>query len=138
AVADAALPVAQADEQGLVTGEVPLTPIQRWFFAQEFEAADHWNMAVLLEAREQLQADLLEQALAQLLVHHDALRLRFVREAEGWRAFIKEYTGEQLQLRVVDLSEVAEEEQPKRIEAIAVETQALLNLTQGPLMRAVL
>jgi hypothetical protein len=29
-------------------GEVPLTPIQRWFFAQEFEANDHWNIAVLL------------------------------------------------------------------------------------------
>ncbi|HMF55053.1 MAG TPA: amino acid adenylation domain-containing protein [Pyrinomonadaceae bacterium] len=137
AVVASALPMAQADE-GAITGEVPLTPIQRWFFAQEFEAADHWNMAVLLEARGQLQADLLEQALSQLLVHHDALRLRFVREAAGWRAFIEEYRDDQFQLRTVDLSEMAEEKQQKTIEAIAGETQAQLSLMEGPLLRAVL
>ncbi|MGA9994161.1 MAG: amino acid adenylation domain-containing protein, partial [Pyrinomonadaceae bacterium] len=100
--------------------------------------ADHWNMAVLLEARGPLQADLLEQALAHLIFHHDALRMRFVRETEGWRAFIKEYTGEQFQLRTVDLSGVAEEKQPETIKAVAVETQSQLSLTDGPLLRAVL
>ncbi len=30
-------------EQGLVTGEVLLTPIQEWFFGQEFVDHHHWN-----------------------------------------------------------------------------------------------
>src|SRR5215472_2584553 len=36
-------------EQGTITGPVPLTPIQQWFFAQEFAHAHHWNQCILLE-----------------------------------------------------------------------------------------
>src|SRR5262249_19208066 len=61
-------------EQGLVSGPVPLTPVQRWFFAQQPLAAEHFNQAVLLEVRQRLDATLLEQAVQRLLHHHDALR----------------------------------------------------------------
>jgi amino acid adenylation domain-containing protein/non-ribosomal peptide synthase protein (TIGR01720 family) len=64
-------------EQGLVAGEVPLTPIQRWFFEQEFAGQHHWNQSVLLEVRQPLDRAKLEAAIQQLLTHHDALRLRF-------------------------------------------------------------
>src|SRR5439155_22270077 len=36
-------------EQGPVTGPVPLTPIQHWFFEQKLTGANHWNQSVLLE-----------------------------------------------------------------------------------------
>ena len=36
-------------EQGPVTGPVPLTPIQRWFFEQEPAEPHHFNQALLLE-----------------------------------------------------------------------------------------
>src|SRR5262249_42644952 len=36
-------------EQDLVQGEVPLTPIQHWFFDQNFFDPGHFNQAVLLE-----------------------------------------------------------------------------------------
>lgn len=35
--------------QDLVTGEVPLTPIQHWFFEQEMEVPQHWHQAMLVE-----------------------------------------------------------------------------------------
>ncbi|MGD1855931.1 MAG: condensation domain-containing protein [Leptolyngbyaceae cyanobacterium] len=35
--------------QDLVTGEVPLTPIQHWFFEQEMEVPNHWHQAMLIE-----------------------------------------------------------------------------------------
>ncbi|HEX8537408.1 MAG TPA: amino acid adenylation domain-containing protein, partial [Cystobacter sp.] len=35
-------------EQGLVTGEAPLTPIQHWLFQQELAEPHHYNQAVLL------------------------------------------------------------------------------------------
>src|ERR1041384_579717 len=44
------LPAVQT-EQGLVQGVVPLTPIQRWFFARDLAEPDHFNQSVLLEAR---------------------------------------------------------------------------------------
>jgi acyl carrier protein len=36
-------------EQGLVTGALPLTPIQHWFFGQNQPDPHHWNQSVLLE-----------------------------------------------------------------------------------------
>src|SRR4029079_5971726 len=35
-------------EQGIVTGDVPLTPIQYWFFEHELPEPDHFNHSVLL------------------------------------------------------------------------------------------
>jgi amino acid adenylation domain-containing protein/non-ribosomal peptide synthase protein (TIGR01720 family) len=125
-------------EQEAVHGEAPLTPIQRWFFEQEFEAADHWNMALLLEANAPLHAGLLEEAFSHLLAHHDALRLRFVREGEGWRQFIAEPSLSPFSLRRVDLSAVAEGEQSSAIESVAGEMQAQLSLKEGGLLRAAL
>src|SRR5262249_21306203 len=77
-------PVAQA-EQGPVSGSMPLTPIQRWFFEHDLPQRWHWNQAMLLEVREPIDPTLLEQAIGQLIAHHDALRLRFEGIADGWR-----------------------------------------------------
>jgi hypothetical protein len=65
--------------------EVLLTPIQQWFFEQEFAEPHHWNQAMLLEVPPTLDLVLLQRVVQQLLVHHDALRLRFVRSASGWQ-----------------------------------------------------
>ena len=65
-------------EQGLVTGTFSLTPIQRWFIEQEQVAPHHWNQSMLLKVNRSADPALLKQAVAQLLAHHDALRLRLV------------------------------------------------------------
>src|SRR5205085_11834525 len=72
-------------EQGLVTGAVPLTPIQHSFFACKLPEPHHFNQALLFAVRRPLDAALLEQALWHLLRHHDALRMRFVQTAAGWQ-----------------------------------------------------
>ena len=70
--------------QGEVTGKVVLTPIQRWFFeGEEREAVNHFNQAVLLEVRQRVELDLLEQAVAAVVAHHDGLRLRYQVDEEG-------------------------------------------------------
>nr|WP_264196775.1 phosphopantetheine-binding protein [Microseira wollei] len=65
-------------QQGLVTGEVHLTPIQHWFFQQNLPQPHHFNQAVLLQVEQNCDLVLLQQAIQQLVLHHDALRLRFV------------------------------------------------------------
>jgi len=70
------------------TGEAPLLPMQEWFFAQEFDDPNHWNMAMALEAREVLDLHHARRAAAALLEHHDALRARFQREEISWRQWI--------------------------------------------------
>ena len=72
-------------EQKVITGEVPLTPVQHWFFQQNLPDMHHWNQAVLLEMQQRLDPGLLKQAVQRLIAHHDALRLRFVQAESGWR-----------------------------------------------------
>src|SRR5262249_42188705 len=61
-----------------VTGPVPLTPVQHWFFDLQLSNPDFHNQALLLEVRQPLDAEILEEALRCVAEHHDALRLRFV------------------------------------------------------------
>ncbi|MFQ5630837.1 MAG: SDR family NAD(P)-dependent oxidoreductase, partial [bacterium] len=49
-------------EQGLVSGELPLTPIQHWFFEQNFPEPQHFNLPMLLELQQPAAFSLLEQA----------------------------------------------------------------------------
>src|SRR6185503_8580761 len=72
-------------EQGLVTGAVPLTPIQHWFFHQKLDNPNHFNQALLLRVQPDIDARLLRQAVMHLIEHHDALRLRFTHTEQRWQ-----------------------------------------------------
>ncbi|MBW4698401.1 MAG: amino acid adenylation domain-containing protein [Aphanocapsa lilacina HA4352-LM1] len=134
ALADTA-PASQA-EQGSIVGPLPLTPIQRWFFEQDLPGAHHWNQAVLLEVPADLNPDGLEQAMQLLLLHHDALRLRFYREADGWRQACAP-PGKGVPLRRENLTAPPPERFGAAFAAVVAEVQAGLDLTQGPLLGAV-
>ncbi len=123
-------------EQGAVTGYVPLTPIQRWFLWQEITDPHHFNQAVMLRVAEPVEPALIEQAIAHLVSHHDALRLRLRRQAEGWVQQIA--TNDQP--RVVTRIELSGDSQQQRrqIETTAQQAQESLDLEQGPIIRVII
>ena len=123
--------------QDLVIGEVSLTPIQEWFFAQNFPENHHWNQSVVLEVRQAITPEVLEQAVVQLLQHHDALRLRFVSTENGVRQ-VNVGTDESVPFVIRDLTTLSGEEQTTAMETAAAEIQSSLNLADGPLLRVVL
>ncbi|HEX3251441.1 MAG TPA: amino acid adenylation domain-containing protein, partial [Pyrinomonadaceae bacterium] len=122
-------------EQGVVVGPVPLTPIQHWFFEHHQENPHHYNQSVLLEVGAEFDPSLLEQTVRELLLHHDALRLRFAVEEGKWRQWISEPETE-VPFSSYDFSELTEDAQRTAIEETAAKLQVSLNLTTGPLMRA--
>jgi non-ribosomal peptide synthase protein (TIGR01720 family) len=124
-------------EQGIVTGDVPLTPIQSWFLRKGWHAPEHFNQAMMLEVRSEFPLRVWEQAIRQLMEHHDALRLRFHNEKEGWRQTNADASGH-LPFTFVDLSDMTPAAQLKRIAATAEEVQASLSLSEGPIARFVL
>jgi amino acid adenylation domain-containing protein/non-ribosomal peptide synthase protein (TIGR01720 family) len=124
-------------EQGPVTGLAPLTPIQRAWLAAEPRDPHHFNQAFLLAAAGALDPVALDQALAAVLDHHDALRLRLVRADEGWEQSFAEPGGAPA-VRRVDLSPLPPQARPAALEAAAAEAQASLDLARGPLVRAAL
>jgi amino acid adenylation domain-containing protein/non-ribosomal peptide synthase protein (TIGR01720 family) len=114
------------------TGEALLTPIQRWFFGTEIPQRQHWNQSVLLAPRAAMDAEALRRALAAVVAHHDALRLRFTQGQNG--AWTQAY-AEPAEQDWLWLCSVADEAAQA---AVADEAQRSLDLTEGPLLRAVL
>ena len=73
-------------EKDLAGSEHPLLPIQVRFFGEDAGDRHHWNQAVLLMPQSRLDWGIVERAVAAVVAHHDALRLRF-EEIDGvWRA----------------------------------------------------
>ncbi len=62
----------------VVAGEVPLTPIQQWFFEQKLAEPHHYNQAFVLDVARSLSQKILEKAAATVARHHDGLRLRYI------------------------------------------------------------
>ncbi|RKI73405.1 amino acid adenylation domain-containing protein, partial [Corallococcus sp. AB049A] len=126
-------------EQGPVVGDVPLTPIQAGFLEREPVHAHHFNHALLLKARQPLSPAHLEQALKALVVHHDALRLHYLRGPEGtWRQRDAGPDEATLTLLQVDLSALPAEARRAAMEAEATRVQASFDLAAPPLVRPVL
>ncbi|MDB9527422.1 amino acid adenylation domain-containing protein [Oscillatoria sp. CS-180] len=124
-------------EQGPVTGPLPLTPIQDWFFKLDLPEPQYFNQALLLQLPPDIQPHWLEEALLRLLKHHDALRLRFTQAAEGWQAAIAPPENETV-LTVLDLGHLPPSQQSGAITAAAHRFQKSLDIGQGPLIRLAL
>lgn len=124
-------------EQGVVTGPVPLTPIQRWFFESNPPNPHHFNWCSLMRVPPSLDMQLMRQALTTLLTHHDALRLRFSQEGSGeWVQSIID-VDDRLPLSSIDLSEIEDEDIGNILEEKGNQFQRSLNLFDGPLIRVV-
>ncbi|AEV61857.1 non-ribosomal peptide synthetase [Pseudomonas ogarae] len=119
-------------DQGPVSGEQPLLPIQQVFFEEAIAQRHHWNQAVLLRSHLPLQAPALLQALNAVLAHHDALRSRFVETPAGWRAEVAPMVVDPEWLWTADNLSAAE------LQDLCAKAQCSLDLHNGPLLRAVL
>ena len=117
-------------DQGPVSGTAPLAPMQRWFFSQEWEEVHHFNQSVMLEVPADFSVEAAREALARLLEHHDALRLRF-RIRDG--AWAQEYAppGQTVPLVVEELGGTDDEQARRRAEDL----QRSLDLEGGTLLR---
>ena len=128
-----------AAEQGLLTGTVPLTPIQHYFFEQSLTEQQHFNQSLLLTVRRAISAEQLQQVVTALLEQHDGLRLRFIETEAGWQ---QSYGGKEaiheVVVQQVDVSHLAEAEQRAEIEAVSAGVQQSMKLESGGLLRVVL
>ncbi|MGH3990678.1 MAG: condensation domain-containing protein, partial [Pseudonocardiaceae bacterium] len=124
-------------EREPVVGPVPLTPIEHWFFQTHTVNPHHFNQSFLVELTDELDERGLERALEALLVHHDALRMRFERVDGHWHQHNAPVQPVEV-LQRCDLSDVDAGEQPAVMEKIAGEVHAGFDLTRPPLLKAVL
>jgi non-ribosomal peptide synthase protein (TIGR01720 family) len=128
------VPVAGLDRE-LPLGELPLTPIQRWFFNQGLAEPHHWNMPILLEVAPDVSAGSMHSVLRKIVEVHPGLRLRFRTDGEK----VQQYTADSdsaLKFISIDLSSSSPEDRLAQVAHLSGEQQAKLNLTEGPLVVA--
>ncbi|MEM7113998.1 MAG: amino acid adenylation domain-containing protein, partial [Chloroflexota bacterium] len=131
-VVDEAGPLA---EQAVVTGKVPLTPIQHWFFKQGFTDTHHWNQSLWLDLPNDVETAVFTTALQHVIHHHDVLRLRFAQEETGWQQEIGAETTA-VSVPTIDLSHLSTAEQTLAMAQRAAALESSLNLQSGPLVQA--
>lgn len=130
-----AAPAIKSD-QGTVTGKVPLTPIQHWFFEQPFQDRHHWNQSLMLAVQSNPDPGILRNVVKHLLAHHDALRMFYTMEDATWH---QEIAGvpQEVPFEHHDLSGLPGEKQRKHIGLIAEEAQRSIPIATGPLMKVI-
>ncbi|KAJ1973585.1 hypothetical protein H4R34_005024, partial [Dimargaris verticillata] len=116
-----------------VTGAVPLTPIQQWFFGLPLQNPHHFNQSFLLKLNPWADANAIQDALVTLLTHHDMLRCRYTLHDNQWYQAIPtaeathgDYCWAECHITKAELSQ----------HLAKLRTQ--LSLTQGPLLGALL
>ena len=110
-------------EQGILTGNVPLLPIQTWFFASKFEMPHHWNQAFIIKTPE-LNINILKKCIGELVGYHDVFRLRFNKNQAYYdnKATLED-------LKIIDISTL---NRKNELHSMLTELQSNFNLQKGP------
>jgi amino acid adenylation domain-containing protein/non-ribosomal peptide synthase protein (TIGR01720 family) len=120
---------------GKVTGTVPLTPIQCWFFEQPLKNFNHWNQTILLTMPEARNIEIFQRALLAVTEYHDSFSLRFLQQGTGWQQVYKEQS-EPAYFKFIDLSEYDEYQQKQAVASHCQFAQKNLDIELGPVFRA--
>ncbi|WP_212004034.1 non-ribosomal peptide synthase/polyketide synthase [Chitinophaga sp. HK235] len=119
-------------EQGILSGEVPLLPIQRWFFTNVSNGLlpkyHHWNQSFLISVPV-LDITLLEYTLTVLLNYHDGLRLRY--RPDSTQYYSEEVTG--VDIRRLDIHTL---ETPEALHTLLSSWQADFDIYGDRLLQA--
>jgi non-ribosomal peptide synthase protein (TIGR01720 family) len=125
-------PTTGGDEQ---ERKVPMLPnVTRFLVERDSPEPHQWNLAVLLEATEDLRPGMVHQALVHLVARHDSLRLRFRKTTSGWQSVIVP-AGTDVPFSSYDLSGVPVADQASAIQEMSDKLQVSLDLSEGPLLR---
>lgn len=127
--------VSQVPRAELPSGEVPLTPIQHWFFQQPLESYHHWNQALLLSMPEQRDPERLRRAWDATIAHHDSFRLHYRKDGDEWRQIYREQAGSG-PFQVVNFSAFDKLKQDQSMSSRCRDAQRSFDLQFGPVIRA--
>ncbi len=119
-------------DQSIVSGIVPLTPIQEDFFHRSRIAIHHFNHSLMLFSREGFGEEATRAVFKKILEHHDALRLVFIEENGS---IIQRNCGLECPLSLDTYDFRGCREAVKELEIKANEIQKGIDLARGPLLK---
>lgn len=122
-------------DQGEVTGEVMLTPVQRWFFDQNMVDAHHYNQEMMFFRKDRFDIGFIHSIMNNIVKQHDALRIVYRQSQEGgYSAWNR--GAEEEGLYSLDIFDLKSSVDPATlVEIKAKEIQSSLDLHHGPLIK---
>ncbi|MER5570784.1 condensation domain-containing protein [Streptomyces goshikiensis] len=117
--------------------EVALTPAQHEVLVRGASLPGPQGRALLLETDGGADSGRVRRAALQLLLHHEALRLRFTRQDGAWRQYDAGVAGALPVLRL-DLSDREPSREPDLLRTAVERMRSRLSLTDGPLLQIAL
>jgi amino acid adenylation domain-containing protein/non-ribosomal peptide synthase protein (TIGR01720 family) len=120
-------------DQGVVIGQVELTPIQKWFFTKNFTNMHHWNQAVMLYNKYGLNETAIRKVFQKIVEHHDILRSTYTINKEEIVQTIRSIREELFTLSVYDFT--GDDEYGQKITAESNHIQSSININSGPLVK---
>jgi len=124
-------------EQGEITGPVPFTPSQRWWLEIGVPTPSYYNIAFVLESLAPLDTGAITDVVAELVRHHDALRLRLIDAPDGGPQLVSDAFGA-IAVSRRDLSTVPEADQDAAVVAAVRDLQRDFDLAAGPAFKVVI
>ncbi|MCK4258406.1 MAG: amino acid adenylation domain-containing protein [Halanaerobiales bacterium] len=123
--------------QDEVIGEIPLTPIQKWFFEQNFEHNHYWNQTFIFSLRSDADLNILESVFSKIITHHDALRMVYKFNGEQIVQYNRGIEEINFQLEVIDFSAHSFEIQSKKLRETSEEIQNSFDLEKDLLFKVI-
>ncbi|PPA82098.1 non-ribosomal peptide synthetase [Brevibacillus laterosporus] len=123
----------QKSEQGIVEGVVELTPIQQWFFDQQFTNMHHFNQSYVLSHSNGIDEKLIQEVFDKIIDHHDALRMVYTQENGKVSQINRGKVGPLYDFFSFDLRSNQDVQQAIYEETYRLQSQ--INLNEGPLVK---
>ncbi|MCK4258700.1 MAG: non-ribosomal peptide synthase/polyketide synthase, partial [Halanaerobiales bacterium] len=118
----------------IVSGELPLTGIQRWYF-EEFDQSEYFTQSVLFELDQEIELEILQKAFNKLIEHHDTLRLNY-HSKTNTLVYSNHYLDEEFTIETYDLANLTEKEQNQRLEVLGTTLKASFDLENSILIKS--
>lgn len=109
-------------------GDVPLTPVQNWFFARNLAHPEYYNQAFFIVINEIIEQPAWEKMFDKLAHHHDSLRLRYKQNDAG--VWFQYYDDSPLLFHINNCSNLDEQAFYNEFNR----SQKQFNLENGPLL----
>lgn len=120
----------------LLEGEVPLSPIQYWFFREHKNAPQYWNQAVQLNNLPTVSENQIKKVTDYIITQHDVLRSRFTVSENQWNSYI--LSPEQIfALEYIDISNEASEHHNQIASEKLQHIQDRFKLSEGSLFKCI-
>jgi amino acid adenylation domain-containing protein/non-ribosomal peptide synthase protein (TIGR01720 family) len=120
-------------DQGVVTGQIELTPIQEWFFEKNFTNMHHWNQAVMLYNKHGFNEAAIREVFQEIVEHHDILRSIYKIDKAELVQSIREIDEELFTFKVYDYTK--DDNYAEKITAVTNNLQGSIDLSNGPLLK---